>query len=247
MHRPSLRSVLTTVAAAAVLVGGADLTAYAATGNAFILGHSNSAGGTTSLKNTGRGPALSLNNIKSAPPLVVNSSKMVKHLNANMVGGKTATQLAGKTIRFHLGTVGSTLSGTQLFFAKVPKGTYQVSIAGILTDQGTDPTDNYTCLVADRAAVLAALGGGTLDLSKVYGVEAGTSGDSTFGFLGSINPAQKIANSNIVLGCGFNSTPGFTNSRQLSFTFRPVSVGDKNHGGSVLPRTTPQHLGSLLR
>src|ERR1043165_7103124 len=87
MHRPSLRAVLTTVAAAAVLVGGADLTAYAATGNAFILGHSNSAGGTTSLKNTGRGPALSLNNIKSAPPLVVNSRKVVKNLNADTVDG----------------------------------------------------------------------------------------------------------------------------------------------------------------
>ena len=81
--RPSLRSVGTTVAAAAVLVAGANLASYAATGNALVLGHHNSAGTTTALKNTGRGPALSLNSIKSAPPLVVNSKKMVKHLNAN--------------------------------------------------------------------------------------------------------------------------------------------------------------------
>ena len=60
-RRPSLRSVVTTLAAAAVLVGGANLASYAATGNALVLGHANNSVGTTSLKNAGRGPALSLN------------------------------------------------------------------------------------------------------------------------------------------------------------------------------------------
>src|SRR3954468_20543114 len=98
-RRPSLRAALTTVAAAGVLVTGVGLTSYAATGQAFVLGHSNNAGGTTSLKNTGRGPALSLNSIRAAPPLVVNSKKMVKNFNANMVGGKTVAQLSPKMMR----------------------------------------------------------------------------------------------------------------------------------------------------
>ena len=92
IHRPSLRATVTTLAAAAVLVGGAQLTSYAATGHPLLIGKSNSGVGTTTLKNAGRGPALGLNTSKSAPPLVVNSSKMVKHLNANAVGGKTAAR-----------------------------------------------------------------------------------------------------------------------------------------------------------
>jgi hypothetical protein len=67
LRRPSLRASLTTVAAATVLVAGADLASYAATGHPLVLGQSNSAVGTTSLKNLGRGPALSLNAAKSSP------------------------------------------------------------------------------------------------------------------------------------------------------------------------------------
>jgi hypothetical protein len=59
---------VTTLAAAAVLVGGAELASYAATGDPLILGHANSAGITTSLKNLGRGPALSLNSSKLFSP-----------------------------------------------------------------------------------------------------------------------------------------------------------------------------------
>jgi hypothetical protein len=126
--RPSLRASVTTLAAAALLVGGANLASYAATGKPLILGHANKAGSTTSLKNTGRGPALSLNSIKSAPPIKVNSSKMVKHLNANKVGGKTAAQLNPSVWRYHLGTTNATLTpnGEHLFTTSLPKGTYQM-------------------------------------------------------------------------------------------------------------------------
>jgi hypothetical protein len=79
-RRPSIRASVTTLPAAGILVGGANLASYAATGHPLILGHANSAVGTTALKNVGRGPALSLNSAKSSSPLVVNSSKLVKHL-----------------------------------------------------------------------------------------------------------------------------------------------------------------------
>jgi hypothetical protein len=247
--RPSLRSVGTTLAAAAVLVVGANLASYAATGNALILGHANKAGGTTSLKNTGRGPALSLNSIKSAPPLVVNSKKMVKNLNANMVGGQSASQLAGKVIRFHIGSVGATFPGNtaKLFFAKVPRGNYQIGISGIVSDVGGSG-DSYTCLVADKNALLIALGGGTLDLNKVYAVDESTQDDFMFGFMNYTNPTQKVANANIALGCAFNGTGTYTENRLVSFTFRPISVGDKKTGGAVpLPRSAAQRLSNALR
>ena len=46
-RRPSLRSIVTTLAAAVVLVGGASLASYAATGHPLVLGHANKAVGTT--------------------------------------------------------------------------------------------------------------------------------------------------------------------------------------------------------
>jgi hypothetical protein len=254
LHRPSLRSTVTTLAAAAVLVGGADLASYAATGNAFILGHSNSAGTTTSLKNTGRGPALSLNSIKSAPPLVVNSSKMVKHLNANMVGGKTASQLAGTVLRFPIGAQGQSFAGgtNQLFYAKLPAtGNYQVGITGLLTETGGSTGDDVTCLVIDKAALDAALagGGGNLDFSKVYGLTETASGDSTSGILNYTNHAQKIANKNIALGCIFSSAAGtYTNVRQIAITFKPESVATKHVGSAVpLPKSAGRALVGRLR
>ncbi len=150
LRRPSLRSTVTTLAAAAVLVGGADLASYAATGHPLVLGHANSAGGTTSLRNSGRGPALSLNNIKSAPPLVVNSSKMVKHLNASMVGGLTASELSPTDRLYQIGKAGGTLSTAPHFFAiKPPTGFVHWSLTGVWTSSVS--TDSLTCLIFDSA------------------------------------------------------------------------------------------------
>ena len=92
-HRPSLRSTATTLAAAAVLVGGADLASYAATGQPLTLGHSNSANRTTGLTNTGRGPALNLKSRTNSPSLQLNSTKRVKHLNADLLDGLDSSQV----------------------------------------------------------------------------------------------------------------------------------------------------------
>ncbi len=86
--------VLPVTLAAVVLVGGANLAAYAANGHPLLLGGKNSETKTATVTNTGKGAALSLNSSKKSPPLAVNSSKVVKHLNADKVGGKSATDLA---------------------------------------------------------------------------------------------------------------------------------------------------------
>jgi hypothetical protein len=75
-----------------VVVGGVGVTA-AATGGSLVLGHHNSATTTTTLENP-KGTPLSLVGKKSKPPLTVNSSKQVAHLNASMVDGQTASQLS---------------------------------------------------------------------------------------------------------------------------------------------------------
>ena len=248
-HRPSLRSTVTTLAAAAVLVGGADLASYAASGHPLILGHANSAGTTTSLKNTGRGPALSLNSAKSTSPLVVNSSKMVKHLNAAMVGGKTAGQLVPKTLRFHIGSLGTNFAGgtANLVTVNVPKGTYEISMSGLVTDS-TGTTDSYTCLVLDKAALLAAIGGGSLDYSRVYGLDGDSQGNFKFGVVDYTNPAQKVSRSSVALGCAFNGIGPFVEQRLLTFTFRPITVSDQRNGAPIpLPRSAAQRLSRAMR
>jgi hypothetical protein len=252
-HRPSLRSTVTTLAAAVVLVGGANLAAYAANGHPLILGHANKTVGATSLKNIGRGPALSLNSSKHSSPLTVNSSKLVKHLNAAQVGGMTAQQLGG-VLRYRIGSVGSSFTSAshdQVFSAKIPKGTYQVSVTGLVTEtgSGTTDTDTISCLATDRATLLAALGGGSFDYSKVYALTGNKTGDFDFGVINYTNPAQKISSSNIALGCLFRpqSTGTFTEAHQIAFTFKPVTTSDKRLGTVIpIPRSAQQRIADGL-
>lgn len=254
LRRPSLRASVTTLAAAAVLVGGADLASYAASGHPLILGHANKAVGTTSLKNVGRGPALSLNSSRHSSPLTVNSSKLVKNLNAAEVGGMTAKQLGG-LMRFRIGSVGATFTAAspgQIFGAKIPKGTYQVSVTGLAQENGaaSGDHDSVTCLALDRAALLTAVGGGTLDYSKVYALTGNTTGDFDFGVLNYTNPAQKISGSNIALGCVFSAaTTGiFTEVHQIAFAFKPITLQDKNKGGAIpISRSAAHRIASGLR
>jgi hypothetical protein len=116
------------VAAAAVLVGGANLAAYAANGQPFLLGHSNSETKTATLSNSGQGAALSLKTSAKSAPLQVNSDKVVKHLNADTVDGANASDL--KTTTYVLTDSDTTTAhGTQAAWSlsDVPAGRYLVS------------------------------------------------------------------------------------------------------------------------
>jgi hypothetical protein len=75
----------------AVVVGGLGV-ATAANGGSLTLGHHNSATKTTTLTDK-KGTPLSLVTKKGKPPLKVNSKGLVKHLNASLLGGKSAAQL----------------------------------------------------------------------------------------------------------------------------------------------------------
>lgn len=85
--------VLPVLLAALVLVGGANLGAYAANGHPLLLGHANAESQPASVANTGKGPALSLRSSRTSPPLAVTSSRLVRHLNADSVDGKGAAAL----------------------------------------------------------------------------------------------------------------------------------------------------------
>src|SRR4249919_2155016 len=140
--------VLPVALAAVVLVGGANLAAYAANGHPLLLGGSNSKTKTASVSNTGKGPALSLHTSKKSPPLAVNSSKVVKHLNADKVGGKSAKDLQTQA------TTWSIPSGPTLSYALngLKPGIYLATLS-ILMDAG----GATVCEIDDDTGISKAL------------------------------------------------------------------------------------------
>ena len=152
--------VLPVVVGAAVIVGGANLTAYAANGHAFLLGSHNHASKTTSLAKSGKGPALSLHTSKKSPPFAVNSSKKVKHLNAATVGGLDGKVLA-HAYRYVIPP--STALPLDLRLNNLPKGRYAVSLNIATSGTGTPYTP--FCGVSDSVTEFAVFS---------YGVSSGT-------------------------------------------------------------------------
>jgi hypothetical protein len=226
--RPSLRSVGTTLAAAAVLVVGANLASYAATGNALILGHANKAGTTTALKNTGRGPALSLNSIKSAPPITLNSSKMVKHLNANMVGGMTAKTLNGYDL-YKLGTPGGTIStDPHIFTIKPPTGYVHYSLTGIWTS--TTSTDNLTCLIFDKRFLTDSS-----NIAYIYAEFSHSVSDPDAPFINQQGFAKFTKSQRLLIGCETSGTGPFQIAQPITFSFHAVGAAIK-HGTPFSPK-----------
>ena len=81
-----------TVVAYTALVLAMSGTAYAANGGNFILGGSNTATQLSQLHNTGTGSALLLTTaLTTTPPMVVNGTGKVVHLNADLLDGKDST------------------------------------------------------------------------------------------------------------------------------------------------------------
>jgi hypothetical protein len=226
--RPSLRLGLTTVAAAAVLVSGAGLASYAATGNAFVLGHHNSAGTTTALKNTGRGPALSLNSIKSAPPITLNSSKMVKHLNANMVGGMTASTLNGYDL-YRLGQSGGTISTDPHFFTiKPPTGYVHYAMTGIWTSATS--SDSLSCLIVDKRLLTDPS-----NIALIYGEFNHAANDPDGPFINQQGFAKFTKSQRLLIGCSAGGTGPIEIAQPITFSFHTVGVKIK-HGTPFSPK-----------
>jgi hypothetical protein len=119
--------VMPVLAAAVVLVGGANLAAYAVNGHPLLLGGDNHAVGTTTVDNDGHGPALMLKTRKDAPPMAVTSHRMVRHLNADLVDGLPGGALRTRSWTYRIGgdsDEGPTVVKT---FPGLPPGQYLAS------------------------------------------------------------------------------------------------------------------------
>jgi hypothetical protein len=117
----SLGTVAAVVVTLALISGGLGI-ASAATGGAFILGKSNTETGTAKLSDS-RGTPLSLSAPRNKAPLAVNRTVMVRNLNAQYIGGLSASAIKP------VGGEGFTASNTSL-----PADVYtEVAATGLLS------------------------------------------------------------------------------------------------------------------
>jgi hypothetical protein len=117
--------VLPVLAGAGLLVGAANLGAYAADGHPFLLGRANDESHGATVTNHGPGPALSLTTRDGTPPLEVSSPARVQRLNADRVDGLNGGTVTAYTYRLH--PVSSAASLTQRFPLLPPGRTVLVS------------------------------------------------------------------------------------------------------------------------
>ena len=131
----------------ALVVGGAGF-ADAATGGNFILGKANTETSTASLSNS-KGTPLKLSAPAGVAPLAVGGNAMVANLNANYLGGLSASDLQPTGgDGFTAPGTDTPLSGTPTMVAStgpLPPGTYYVTATAFLfLGQGnTTPTYCY--------------------------------------------------------------------------------------------------------
>ena len=119
-----IKTPLAVIGAASVLVLAGNTIALAATGQALLLGKSNSANTYTSITRTTAGSVLNLkSSSSSSAPLSVNGKGKVTNLNADLLDGLSASSLQNKVYRYRL----PASSGTSTYIwdlPGLPSGTY---------------------------------------------------------------------------------------------------------------------------
>ena len=123
MPTTSRSRVIAVLLAALVLIGGANLAAYAANGKPLLLGRANTENKTATLQNTGSGPALQLKTKPGKPPLKVNRTTKVNKLNADLVDGLHAADLESRAFAYELSPRASAV-GHAISFPGLPPGRY---------------------------------------------------------------------------------------------------------------------------
>jgi hypothetical protein len=144
-------TLVATVCAAALVVVGLDYTTYAVTGDSLLLGRINHAGSTTTLVRHGGGVALSLQSRHGSPSLRVSSSSRVRRLNADLLDGRSASELGTHAVSYRAGKRGDVVAGAGFWRVRVAPGDYQVSFKAFLVPDAVAPgaSVDVICGVAD--------------------------------------------------------------------------------------------------
>ncbi len=166
--RIHLSTAVATMSAAALVVVGLDYTTYAVTGNSLLLGRTNHADSRTAIVRKGSGVALSLTSRRGSPSLRVSSSARVHRLNADLLDGRDASDLATRAVSYRAGKRGDVVPGAGFWSVDVSPGVYQVSFKAFVVPDAVPQgeTVDVICGVAD----LNTLGPNT----RVYTADSAT-------------------------------------------------------------------------
>jgi len=137
--------IAATLGASALLVMGVDAATYAATGSSLVLGHINTANQSTTVKNTGAGPALKIVTKPAAPPLAVSSTKKVSKLNVDRLDNLNGAQLTTKPAVYSDNDGATDRGGIEFWNIPLGKGSHQISwSAGLNPTSGTAASPTTT-------------------------------------------------------------------------------------------------------
>jgi len=131
------RRVGAVVAGSVVLALGASTVATASNGQAWLLGRTGHETHPTTIRNSHRGPALSLVVPAHVAPLRVSSSTKVVRLNADEVDGLSSGSLTTNAIVGTYHDANPYSSSTARWSMQVPPGNYAVSFAVALVGSST--------------------------------------------------------------------------------------------------------------
>ncbi|MFC5177854.1 hypothetical protein [Nocardioides taihuensis] len=134
--KPQSRT-LTVLLAAVVLVGGANLAAYAANGRPLLIGQSNTGTKATTLENTRKGPALVLTSKGKGPSLKVSGQGTVTNLSADRVDGYDARDLMTTAYRYGIPSSGPYDGEIAVTFPGLPEGQYLMAYSIITSTNGS--------------------------------------------------------------------------------------------------------------
>lgn len=138
--------ILPVAVGAAVVVGAANVGAYAADGHPLLLGHANNESSTATVANHGPGAALSLVTRDDTPPLSVSSEAKVDRLNVDRVDGLNGGTVS--TFTYTLRPVAGVASFSQRFPGLPAGRTFLVSYW--LGADMTTPADGIGCQIEDN-------------------------------------------------------------------------------------------------
>ena len=228
-----------------VLLAGANLASYAASGGPLLAGKGNKATKTTKLKNTGAGPALALTSKPGTAPLAVSDSTKVANLNADLVDGLDSAQLRNAD------TVDG-LDSTQLRNADTVDGLDSTQLRNADTVDGLDSAalTNKTYVYSLSGSTtsgnlgfpLAGLPAGKYLAS--YAVAAAFTSVPTHFACYFTSTTGSISKFSIISAAALDGTGLYTSgSGFLDTTTTPMMLACEKNGGGTMTMPTP--LGSF--
>lgn len=227
--RVTLSTGIAAVSAAALLVLGLDYTTYAVTGDSLLLGRINHADSATTLVRHGSGVALSLKSGHGSPSLRVSSSARVRRLNADLLDGKNASDLATRAVSYRAGKRGDVVNGAGFWRVNVAPGPYQVSFkAFVVPDSVTPGTSvDVICGVAD----LNTVGSNT----HVYTADSATYSNGFPTLMSGADTVRisKTADPGIV--CTTSTGTNFTLFKSITASFTRVNIRTVRTAKPVAP------------